>query len=417
MQKQNTMQKKLYMTAGYNTISMGTGRKEFNPKKARPGLEHYISEAGKGVVKQIGGADKIDETVIGNFMAARFNNQAHLGGFAGLIDDKLENKPSLSVEGACASGGLSLISAMRSLLSGTAEVVLSIGVEVQNTVKAIYGADVLAGAGWFQNRKNGHAYFFPGQFSDRAGVYYEKYGYDYARAGMKQWFVNAIENARLDSDAQEHHNATADLAGLYDKMKPNGRSFVDHLNVLDCSKVSDGASGIIVATEDGLKKLGIEKSQAVEIVGWAQITRNITKNPADMVELTTIKKAAEKALENVGITIDQVGTIETHDCFSIAGVLATEALGLAAKGKGAEYVAAGKTSRDGEMPMNTTGGLIGWGHPTGATGVHQAVTIWQQLTGNAGQAQLKLPENRPYGMTINMGGDDVTVVAIVYKKG
>jgi len=417
MQKQNKMQKKLYMTAGYNTISMGTGRKEFNPKKTRPGLEHYISEAGKGVVKQIGGADKIDETVIGNFMAARFNNQAHLGGFAGLIDDKLENKPSLSVEGACASGGLSLISAMRSLLSGTAEVVLSIGVEVQNTVKAIYGADVLAGAGWFQKRKNGHAYFFPGQFSDRAGVYYEKYGYDYARAGMKRWFVNAIENARLDPEAQEHHNVTADLAGLYDKMKPNGRSFVDHLNVLDCSKVSDGASGIIVATEEGLKKLGIEKSQAVEIAGWAQITRNITKDPADMVELTTIKKAAEKALENAGITIDQVGTVETHDCFSIAGVLATEALGLAAKGKGAEYVAAGKTSRNGEMPMNTTGGLIGWGHPTGATGVHQAVTIWQQLTGNAGKAQIKLPENRPYGMTINMGGDDVTVVAIVYKKG
>ncbi|MDY0077414.1 MAG: beta-ketoacyl synthase N-terminal-like domain-containing protein [Bacteroidales bacterium] len=411
------MQKKLYMTAGYNTISMGTGRKEFNPKKTRPGLEHYISEAGKGVVKQIGGADKIDETVIGNFMAARFNNQAHLGGFAGLIDDKLENKPSLSVEGACASGGLSLISAMRSLLSGTAEVVLSIGVEVQNTVKAIYGADILAGAGWFQKRKNGHAYFFPGQFSDRAGVYYEKYGYDYARAGMKQWFVNAIENARLDPDAQEHHNVTTDLAGLYDKMKPNGRSFVDHLNVLDCSKVSDGASGIIVATEEGLKKLGIDKSQAVEIAGWAQITRNITKDPADMVELTTIKKAAEKALENAGITIDQVGTVETHDCFSIAGVLATEALGLAAKGEGAEYVAAGKTSRNGEMPMNTTGGLIGWGHPTGATGVHQAVTIWQQLTGNAGQAQIKFPENRSYGMTINMGGDDVTVVAIVYKKG
>ncbi|MBU1368787.1 MAG: 3-ketoacyl-CoA thiolase, partial [Bacteroidetes bacterium] len=128
------MPKKLYMTAGYNTISMGTGRKEFNPKKERPGIEHYISEAGKGVVKQIGDAAKIDETVIGNFMAARFNKQAHLGGFAALVDDQLENKPSLSVEGACASGGLSLISAMRSVLSESADVVLSLGVEVQNTV-------------------------------------------------------------------------------------------------------------------------------------------------------------------------------------------------------------------------------------------------------------------------------------------
>jgi acetyl-CoA C-acetyltransferase/acetyl-CoA acyltransferase len=68
------------------------------------------------------------------------------------------------------------------------------------------------------------------------------------------------------------------------------------------------------------------------------------------------------------------------------------------------------------MPMNTTGGLIGWGHPTGATGVHQAVTIWQQLTGKAGKSQIKITDERPYGMTINMGGDDVTVVAIVYKR-
>jgi acetyl-CoA C-acetyltransferase/acetyl-CoA acyltransferase len=296
---------------------------------------------------------------------------------------------------------------MRSVLAGTAEVALSLGVEVQNTVKAIYGADILAGAGWFQNRKTGHAFFFPGQFSDRAGVYYQKYGYDYARAGMRQWFVNAIENARLDPKAQEHHNTTADLAGFYDKMKPNGKTFVDHLNVLDCSKVSDGASGILVSSEEGLQKLGIDKSQAVEITGWAQVTR----------KLTTIKKAAEKALAMAEITLDQVATIETHDCFSIAGLLAVEALGLAEKGRGAEYVSDGNTARNGAMPMNTTGGLIGWGHPTGATGVHQAVTIWQQLTGNAGQAQIDIHADRPYGMTINMGGDDVTVVAIVYKRG
>ena len=411
------MRRKVYMTAGYNTISMGTGRKEFNPKKTRPGLEHYIKEAGQGVVNQIGGAEKVDESVIGNFMAARFNNQAHLGGFIGTIDPSLEFKPSLSVEGACGSGGLSLVSGIRSVLAETADVVLAIGVEVQNTVKAIYGADILAGAGWYANRKKGHAYFFPGQFSDRAGAYYEKYGYDYTRKGMARWFVNAMENARLDSTAQEHHNTVADLEGLYNKMKPNGASFVDHLNVLDCSKVSDGASGIAIVSEEGLKRIGVDKKDAVEIVGFAQLTRNITQDPPDMVELTTIKKAAAAALKSAGISIDEVGTVETHDCFSIAGVLAVEALGLAAPGKGAEYVANGNTARNGSMPMNTTGGLIGWGHPTGGTGVHQAVTIWQQLTGKAGAAQIQLTAERPYGLTINMGGDDVTVVAIVYKRG
>ena len=411
------MRKKVYMTGGYNTVSMGTGRSEFHPKKPRPGLEHYIKEAGQGTLEQIGGAKNVDESVIGNFMAARFNKQANLPGFVPMIDDELQWKPATSVEGACGSGGLALMSGIKSILADTADVVLSLGVEVQNTVKAIYGADILAGAGWYQNRKNGHAYFFPGQFSDRAGAYYEKIGYDRARAGMKRWFHNAMENARLDETAQEHHNKVADLDALYDKLKPNGAAFVDNLSVLDCSKVSDGASAIAICSEEGLKKIGVDKKDTVEVIGYGQVIRNITNNPTDLTELETIKKAAHTAMKNAGVTIDQIGTIETHDCFSIAGVLATEAFGLAARGEGADYVAAGNTARDGAMPMNTTGGLIGWGHPTGATGVHQAVTIWQQLTGKAGKAQIEMPDDRPYGMSVNMGGDDVTVVAVIYKRG
>ncbi len=411
------LRRKVYMTAGYNTISLGTGRREFNPKKTRPGIEHYISEAGKAVLEKIGGPDNVDESVIGNFIAARFNKQGHLDGFIPMIDKRLSMKPAVRVEGACASGGLSLVTGIRHILAETSEVVLSLGVEVQNTVKAIYGADILALAGWFRKRKQGHAYFFPGQFSDRAGAYYEKFGYERTRKGMARWYANAIENARLDPTAQEYHNTNPDPYGTALKMKPNGRSFVDHLSVLDCSKVSDAASGIAICSEEGLKRIGVEKKDAVEVIGFGHAVRDITSDPTDLTELETIKFAAYQAMENAGITIDQVGTIETHDCFSIAGILAVEALGLAAKGEGADYVAEGKTSRNGEMPMNTTGGLIGWGHPTGGTGVHQAVTIWQQLTGKANDAQIEIQGNRPYGLTINMGGDDVTVVSIVFKRG
>ena len=411
------LRRKVYMTAGYNTISLGTGRKEFNPKKPRPGIEHYIKEAGQGTLKQIGGAQNVDESVIGNFMASRFNRQGHLDGFVPMIDKGLAMKPATRVEGACASGGLSLVTGIRNILSETAEVNLSLGFEVQNTVKAIYGADILALAGWFSKRKTGHAYFFPGQFSDRAGAYYEKYGYERTRKGMARWYANAIENARLDPTAQEYHNTNPDPYGTALKMQPNGKFFVDHLTVLDCSKVSDGASAIAICSEDGLKRIGVDKKDAVEVIGFGHAVRDITSQPTDLTELETIKFAAHQAMENAGITIDQVGTIETHDCFSIAGILAVEALGLAAKGEGADYVDAGNTSRNSEIPFNTTGGLIGWGHPTGCTGVHQGVTIWQQLTGNAGDAQIKINENRPYGLTINMGGDDVTVTSIVFKRG
>jgi acetyl-CoA acetyltransferase len=410
------LRRKVYMVAGYNTVSLGTGRKEFDPKKPRPGLEYYIREAGQGTLRQIGGAENVDEGVIGNFMAARFNKQGHLAGFIPMIDEGLQWKPCSRAEGACASGALALMSGIKSVLAETAEVVLAVGVEVQNSMKAIYGADVLAGAGWYQKRKNGHAYFFPGQFSDRAGAYYEKYGQERARKGMGRWFRNAVENARLCPTAQEYENKVEDLEKLYHSVKINGDAFVGDLNVLDCSKVSDGASAIAIVSEEGLERIGIPKSQAVEVVGWAQVERNITNDPPDPTELTTIKKAAKQALEAAGITINEVATIEIHDCFSIAAVLTVEALGFAKPGEGADFIAAGNTSRQGRIPMNTTGGLIGWGHPTGATGVHQAVTIWEQLTGNAGKAQIIITDDRPYGMTINMGGDDVTVVSLVYKR-
>ncbi|MCD6332073.1 MAG: hypothetical protein J7L89_02260 [Bacteroidales bacterium] len=411
----NHLRKKVYVIAGYNTISLGTGRKEFHPKKPRPGLEHYIREAGQATLKIIGGGQKVDECVMGNFMAGRYNKQANLPGFFPMIDPELRYKPATRVEGACGSGGLAMTSAIRSILAETAEVVLTLGVEVQNTMKAVYGADVLAGAGWFQDRKKGHVHFFPGQFSDRAGAYYEKFGREKTRQAMARWYRQAIENARLCPTAQEYHNTTPNLEEVA-MTEPNPRSFVAHLNVYDCSKVSDAASALAVVSEEGLKRTGLDPSQAVEIISWAQVEEDLTQPPPDPTELSTIKEAVKQALDRAGLTIDQIGTVETHDCFSIAAIMAVEAMGLAGRGEGPDFILAGHTSREGKIPFNTTGGLIGWGHPVGATGVHQAVTIWEQLTGNAGNAQISLTPERPYGMTVNMGGDDKTVVAIIYKR-
>ncbi len=409
------MKKKIFITAGYNTISLGTGRKEFNPKKARPGIEEYVKEAGSATLNMIGGAENVDETVISNFDAAQYNNQGNLPGYAPFIDEKLRYKPSTRVEGACGSGGMAVATAIKFLLSEESDVVLTLGFEVQNTVKAVYGADYLATAGWWKDRKTGHAHFFPGQFSDRAGKYYEKYGKDYTRNAMKQWYVNAINNARLDITAQEYHNTDKNLEKTA-SIEPNGKFFVDHLTVYDCSKVSDSSSALAVMSEDGLKRCNVDLSNTVEIVSFAQAEDDITTKPEDPTRLLTTEKAVKLALERAGITKDDICTVEAHDCFSIAGIMATEAIGFAEHGKGPEYVLSGNTAHDGKVPFNTTGGLIGWGHPVGATGVHQAVTIWQQLTKQAGNAQIKLDPNRPYGMSINMGGDDKTVTVIIYKR-
>jgi len=407
--------RKVYMVAGFQTVSLGSGRKEFHPKKPRPGLEEYVREAGQGTLKQIGGGANVDEGVISNFMAARFNKQGHLAALIPSVDEGLRWKPCCRVEGACGSGGLGLMTAIKSVLAGTAEVVLTIGVEVQNTVKAVYGADYLAGAGWFRGeRKKGHAYFFPSVFSGRAGAYFQAFGREKTRRAFARWYRNAIENARLCDTAQEYHNTAEDLESLA-LTEPNPRAFVDHLNVYDCSKVSDAAAAIAVVSEEGLKRIGIAASDAVQVVGWGQVEADLTLPPEDLTRLETTVRAVRKALESAGISLHEIGTVECHDCFTISGLLSVEAIGLAKKGEGADYILDGNTSRTGSLPFNTSGGLIGWGHPTGGTGVRQAVTVWQQLTGRAGRWQIPISSGRPYALSVNMGGNDKTAVAIVYR--
>jgi len=411
-----TLRKKVYVAAGSYTVSLGTGRKEFNPRKPRPGLEHYIQEAGRGVIAQIPDAGVIDECVIGNFMAARFNRQGNLAALMPTIDPKLEYKPSTRVEGACGSGGLAVLTGMKSVLAELADVVLVLGTEVQNTVKAIYGADILAGAGHYASqRKAGHAFFFPAFFSDRAGAAFQKYGQEKVRAAMTQWFVNAIEAARRCPQAQEYHNTVADLHAL-GNTRPDPRGFVDNLNVFDCSKVSDGAAALLVCSEEGLRKAGIEKRDAAQIVGWGTSVADITALPEDPTALATSRSAAEKAFAMAGIKASDLAFAEVHDCFSITGVLMAEATGIVRQGAGYEFVAKGETRPGGKLPMNLSGGLIGHGHYTGGTGVRQTIDNWKLLTGKAGDFQIPIPEKRPYGLVISMGGNDKTVSAFVVTR-
>lgn len=409
------MPKPLYLVAGAYTVSLGTGRPEFNPRTPRPGLEHYIKEIGQQVLSQVeGGAASIDEGVVGNFMAARFNKQGHLGSLMTLADPGLEGKPMIRVEGACASGGLALATGIKSVLSGLAEAVLVMGVEVQNTVKAIYGADILSGAGWYAGeRKQGHTYFFPEKFSERAGAYGAKYGVEKTRLGMAHWYKTAVEHARLNPLAQEHTNKVSDLLaqGL---TPPDGRSFCDHINLWHCSKVSDGAAAIVVCSKEGLKRLGVDRKDAVKIVGYGHAAANLTLPPAELTELSTSRIASHQAMKMAGIGKKEVGVLEVHDCFSITGILSLEAVGLAKPGEGADFVSAGETHLGGRIPTNTGGGLVGYGHPTGASGVRMAVDLWKQLTGRAGAYQAEL--DKEHGLMISMGGNDKTVVSLVLKR-
>ncbi len=409
------LRKKIFGCAPAHTVFFGPGRKEFHPKKPRPGIEHYILEAAKDSVAQVKNPGALDQGVVGNFMAARFNRQAHLGALLPEACGELLHKPCMRVEGACGSGGLAVIAAANAILSDMADAVLVVGVEVQNTVKAMYGADILAGAGHYsRQRKDGHVYFFPDLFSRRAGAYYEKYGREDTRRAMAEWYAQAIENARRNPKAQEFHNADPDPRATA-MTEPNAKAFLEHINVFDCSKVSDGASAVILASEEGLANLGVAKSDAAEFAAVAQCEGNLARDPEDPARLDTTAAVASKALAMAGAKPSDLGLLEVHDCFTITGLLALEAIGLAEPGRAAPYLLDGKARFDGECPVNATGGLIGFGHPTGATGVRQVGDMVMQLTGKALDCQVKIGDARPYAMSINMGGDDKTLVSFVLR--
>ncbi len=410
------LKKKVYATAGYYTVSMGIGRKEFNPKAPRPGIEHYILEAGKGSLSQVKNKEAVDEGVISNFMMARYNHQGNRPGFFPMIDPSFKYKPSTGVEGACDSGGLGLVVAVKSVLSEIADAVMVVGFEVQTSVKAVYGADYLACAGYYKNRKHGHAHFFPGEFSDRAGACFEKFGREKVREGMAQWYEQAIENARSNPKAQEHDNTFKD-AFAKGMTEPNPKMFCDNINFFDCSKVSDGGAAIIFASEEGLKKLGVDKKNCVEVVSFGQCEDDITNPQPEKTKLLTAQNAVNLAYKRAGLTPKDIGLLEVHDCFSIAGILMLEAAGFTNYGEGVDFVKEGNTNRNGNLPTNTSGGLIGYGHPVGATGVRQAVDIVNQFTKKAENYQVSVDPKRPYGLLVSMGGNDITLVSMIFKMG
>lgn len=404
--------KKVYVAAGYNTLYFGPGRKEFDPTKPMPSFETYLKETAEGTCKLLKHVS-LDEGILGSFMSARFLKQANLPGFLPFMVPSLHGKPCTGVEGACGTGGRAIAAGVRAVLSDLANAVFVAAFEIQNGVKAVYGADILAGAAYYaKERKEGYALFFPGIFAERAGAYYKRYGYESARQGMAKWYEQAILNARKNPKAQEYHNTSPDLFAL-GMTPPDPEKFIPYLNPYDCSKISDGASSLVILSEEGLKECGIDRKAAIEIVGIGEAEDDITQPPADLTVLSTTKIAVNKALVQAGVKMSDVGILEVHDCFTISGLLSLEATGLAAPGQAPYFILEGNTSKEGKIPTNLSGGLGGFGHPTGASGVRQMVDLLHQFTGRAdNQATIR----QPHGMMISMGGNDKTVTCFIVNR-
>jgi len=403
------MRKKVYVAAGYTTTFFGPGRPEFNPKKPMPPVDEYLEETAQGTCSQVPGLE-IDQGVIGSFNPQRFIKQGNLPGFLPSMVPSLLGKPCVSVEGACGTGGKAIATGVKTILSDLADAVFVSTFEIQNSVKSVYGADILAGAGHFRTqRKNGHAYFFPAAFDTRAGVYQQEFGKEYTRKGLARWYEQAILKARKNPKAQEYANNASDP---FEKgmMPPDPKRFLPHLNHTDCSKVSDGAASLVLLSEEGLARSGLSADDVVEIVSIGESQGDFKQPPKDPVVFSNTQNAVKKAFEMAGIKQEDLGLLEVHDCFTFSGLLSLEAVGIAGRGEAPKLIEEGL---DRVIPVNLSGGLCGFGHPTGASGVRQMVDLLHQLTGRAAN-QIEI--SKPYGMMVSMGGDDITVSSLIVRR-
>jgi len=345
-------------------------------------------------------AADIDGLVVANMLSGMLGNQEHLGAlFAEELG--LSHVPAMKVEGACASGGLAIHTAINGLLSGQYKRVMVLGVEKMTDHKPESVSSALIGAGNNEERLSGMT--FPGVYALLARAHMERYG-----TTEEQLASVAVKNhfhGNFNPNAQFHTLLTVEKV-----MK--SACVADPLKLLDCSPISDGAAAVILSmnheprTKNTVSILTSEI--ATDSLGVAQ--------RSDLTALIATSIAAEKAYKKASISIRDIDVVEVHDCFTIGEVLAMEDLGFYEKGKAAAGIAAGETTLgvSKKLVVNTSGGLKGCGHPVGATGVKQIVEITEQLRGTAGKRQVK---DARIGLTQNVGGSGATsVIHILTNK-
>jgi acetyl-CoA C-acetyltransferase len=345
------------------------------------------------------GVDRIDAMVVGCMSSGLFVGQEHL---ASMLADALGRTPvpAARVESACASGGLALRQGFLEVASGQSDIVLVGGVEKMTDVTGCEATFAL-GTAADQEYEGYHGLTFPGLYAMMAVAHMHRYGT--TREQLALVAVKNHDNGSRNPLAQFPFKVTVDTV-------VNSVLVADPLRILDCSPITDGAAAVILVPAEMARRM---KKPVVRIAGSGQATDTIAlSSRRDLAWLESTHVAAAKALAMAGRKVEDMHLFEVHDCFTIAEIMVTEALGLVEKGQGGRAVAEGLTARGGRFPVNPSGGLKAKGHPVGATGVAQAVEIVKQLRGEAGERQIKGAKR---GLAQNMGGTGGSSVVHVFE--
>jgi acetyl-CoA C-acetyltransferase len=357
------------------------------------GLESLIVEAGREAIADAGiGAAEVDAGWLGHF-----NSGLVPDGFCSsmivAVDPALRYKPMIRCENACASGSAALYAALDAVESGRVRVALVVGAEKMTARDTAGVTDALAGAS-YQAEEAGMS--FPTIFARYAQAYAAAYG-DPTEA-MAHIAVKNHANALRNPLAHMHRALTLDYCREVSEKNP---VIAAPIKLSDCSLITDGAAALVIAHRDELPRF----RRAVAFRARAQVSDALPLSAKRLERFEGPARAFAQAYAAAGVGVADIDFAEVHDCFTIAELMAVEALGLAPLGHGSGVVIEGQTARGGRLPINLSGGLKAKGHSVGATGVSMHVMVARQLLGEAGD--LQMDDGPELGLAFNMGGGAV----------
>ena len=399
---------------------LGGWQSDFSAHWSREGLE--LADAFSQAVRSGLAATRLEpEEVecghVGNFVGELFAGQGLLGGFFGLVDPGFDGLPTARHEAACASGSVALLAAAAELEAGRYELACVVGLEQMRNVPGPQAAKNLGAAAWAGHEYLDARYAWPRAFSDLADEYERRHGLRYEHL-MRIAQINFANGKRNPNAQTRQWSFTPESFTAHDEANPvvEGRT-----RKQDCGQVTDGSAVVFLATArraaEYAARRGLSLERLPRIRGWGHRSAPISyaakvrASQGQPYVFPQVRRAIEDARSRAGIRdVSELHVVETHDCFAMTEYMAIDHLGLTAPGESWKAIEDGSIEMKGRLPINPSGGLIGLGHPVGATGVRMALDAFKQVTGTAGDYQV---EGARTCQTLNIGGSTTTTVSLV----
>ena len=406
------MREAVYILGGYQT--------DFSRAWSRQGLDisDMTREATLGALEACHLAPLAVQSIhVGNAFGEMQRQQAHLGSMVAQMVPELWGVPAMRHEGACASSSLGILSAMAEIEAGRYDCVLVLGVEEFKNLPGDQASQNQNAAAWQGHEDIDCKFMWPAAFGLLAQEYERRYGLD--RRHLNRIAELNYQHAKNNPLAQTRHWQFDALSFTDDDeanpvIEPGTRR-------QDCGQITDGACAVVLASARFAQAHALGRSTSLDklprIAGWGhrnaglRLKDKFIRSAQASYVFPHVRDTIEDAWRRAGVSgIEAMQGVETHDCFTTTEYMAIDHLGLTAPGQSWQAVEDGSIEAGGRCPINMSGGLIGGGHPVGATGARMLFDAAQQVTGQAGACQI---EGAQSIQTLNIGGSCATVVSFV----